>query len=126
MNRNLLRSLLLILVENLVHLLGGQVLVKIIVHLRGRSPTASANAFDFFQRKHSVRRRLFVSHPELLNAVFQNVFTAAYHATDVGANLNVELPSRLCGQHRVIADHIANLEVRQFEPRCYFLNNFIR
>jgi len=50
----LLRCSIPILVQNLVQSLRSQVLVKIVVHLRRRSPTARPNAFHLFQRKQTV------------------------------------------------------------------------
>src|SRR3954463_187327 len=55
---SLLRCLLLIPVQNLIHLLRRQVLVKVIIHLRRRSPAAGPNALHLFQREHPIFRGL--------------------------------------------------------------------
>src|SRR4029077_4308362 len=102
----LLRSLLLIVVENPIHLLYRQVLVKIVIHLRRRSPAASSDALHFLQRKQPVLCRLLVPDPQLLRTMMQDFFSTADHAADIRAHLHVVFPSRLGGQHRVVADHV--------------------
>src|ERR1700733_12894235 len=102
-NQKFLR-LALVLLQHAIHLLGSEVLMKVIIPLRRRSPAASPNALHFFQRKQTVLGRSLVPNAELLRAVMQNFFAATHQATDVGANLHVELSPRLGGQHGVIAD----------------------
>src|SRR5260370_32131450 len=106
----LLFSTLPIFLEYPIDLVGGEVFVKIVIHLGRRRPTACTNAFHLFQRKQTVRGDPFVSDAEAPRAMFQNLFATAHHATNVGADLHVEFPAGLSGQHRVIADYISNFE----------------
>src|ERR1700687_1073573 len=106
----LLFSALPIFLEYPVHLVGCEVFVKIVINLGRRCPTACTNAFHFFQRKQAVGGGFFVSYAEVLRAMFKNLLAPADHATNVGADLDVELPTGLSGQHRVIADYISNFE----------------
>src|ERR1700733_3399874 len=121
----LLRCFLPVLVKHLIHLLGGQVLVKVVIHLRRRSPTASSNAFHLFQRKQSGSRRSLVTHAQLLSAMMQDFFAPAHQTADVSANLHVELSSRFRSQHRVIADHVVHFEYRQIKSSSKFRDNLI-
>src|SRR5713226_10660970 len=107
----LLFSTLPIFLEYPIHLVGCEVFVKIVIHLGRRYPTACTNAFHFFQRKQAVGGGSFVSYAEVLRAMFKNLFATADHATNVGADLHVELPAGVSGQHRVIADYISNFEL---------------
>src|SRR5208282_5599917 len=91
----LLRSLLLILVQNLVHLRVRQVLVKVVIHLDCRSPTARANTFHLFQREQAVLRRAFMADAQLLLAVVKKLFATDEHTRDIGTHLYVVLPARL-------------------------------
>src|SRR5579864_2247379 len=109
----LLSSTLAILLDHRVHLLIGQILVKVVIHLNGRRPTASADTLNFLQRKNAVGRSLFVPDSQFLFAVFQNLFSAPQHAGDVGAYLYVILANRLGVQHGVVADHVANFQLGQ-------------
>src|ERR1700680_3591029 len=106
----LLFSALPIFLEYPIYLVGREVFVKIVIDLGRRCPTACTNAFHFFQRKQAVGGGFFVSYAEVLRAMFKNPLATAHHATNVGADLHVELPAGLSGQHRVIADYISNFE----------------
>src|ERR1700691_5091233 len=107
----LLRCFLLVLVQNPVHLLCRQILVEGIVHLHCWRPTASADAFHFFERKHSVLSGSFVSNPQPALAMLQKLFAAAQQASNVGADLHVVQAARFGGQHGVVADHVAHFEL---------------
>src|SRR5260370_29212698 len=107
----LLFSTLPIFLEYPIHLVGCEVFVKIVIHLGRRCPTACTNAFHFFQRKQTVGGGSFVSYAEVLRAMVQNLFATSHHSTNVGADLHVEFPAALMGQHLVIADCISKFEV---------------
>src|SRR5215467_15781274 len=92
---DLLRSLLLIPLENPVHLLGSQVLVKVVIHLRRGSPAARSNAFHFFQAEHTVGCGLFMSDAQFFGALMKDLLAAANHATYIRADLHVVLATRL-------------------------------
>src|SRR5258708_16720517 len=113
------------LLEHFVDLFRRQVLVKIVIHLCRWSPTASSDALHLFQRKQTIRRRSFVTHPQLLSAMLQNLFAAPNQAADVGANLHVELAARLGRQHRVVTDHVAHFQFGQIQPPGKFRNYFV-
>ena len=49
-----LRCFLPVFVQNLVHLLRGEVFMEIVVDLCGRGPAAGTDALDFFQGEHAV------------------------------------------------------------------------
>src|ERR1700730_3345891 len=106
----LLFSALPIFLEYPIHLVGCEVFVKIVITLGRRCPTACTNAFHLFQREQAVGGSFFVSYAEVLRAMFKNLLATAHHATNVGADLDVEPPAGLSGQHRVIADYISNFE----------------
>ena len=108
-----------------VHLVVRQIFVKVIVDLHCRRPTASADAFDFFQRKCSVRGGLLVADAQLAFAMVQNLFSAAQHAADIGANLNMIFAHRLGVQQGVVADHVADFQFRQFGLLRQMGNHFI-
>src|SRR5438045_9450453 len=89
------RSFLAVLVQNLIHLVDGQVLVKVVVDLNRRSPAAGADALDFFKSEHSVGRGPFILDSQLFLAVLQQFLAADEHAGNIGADLNVVLSARL-------------------------------
>src|SRR5258707_7008316 len=72
-------------IQHHVHLFRGQVLMKIVVHLHCRRPTARADALNFFQRENAVWRGLLVADAQPLFAVLIKLFSAAQHAGDIGA-----------------------------------------
>src|ERR1700731_2640925 len=109
-SKSLLFPALPVCLEYPIYLVGGEVFVKIVIHLRRRCPTACTNAFHFFQGKQAVGGGSFVSYTEVLRAMFKNLLATAHHATNVGTDLHVELPAGLSGQHGVIADYISNFE----------------
>src|SRR5580692_963847 len=111
-----------IFVQDLVDLLRGQILVEVIIHLYSRSPTACPDALDFLQREYAVRRRAFVSDAQPRLAVIEKLLTTAQHARDVGANLDVEFAARFRGQHGVVADYVAYLEVGQIQALRNLMN----
>ena len=47
--------------------------MKIVIYLHGRRPTTGADAFDFFQGKHTVRRGPLVADAELLFAMLESL-----------------------------------------------------
>ena len=99
--------------------------MKIVINLHGWRPTTRADAFNFFQRKRSVSRRLLVADAQLALAMVQNLFAAAQHAADVGANLNMVFAHGLGMQQGVIADHVADFELGQFGLFCQMCNRVI-
>src|SRR5205807_7583955 len=93
-----------IFVQNLVHLLRCQVLVKVVIDLDRWRPAACANTFNFFKRKHSVWSCAFMSDAEFLLTMLQQFFSTAEQACDICANLHVEFATPLGRTHRAIAD----------------------
>src|ERR1700733_1832524 len=93
-----------------VHLLVGQVVVEVVVHLNGRRPAAGSDALDFFQREDAVRRGLFVTDAEPVLAMREHLIAAAQHAGDVSADLHVEFAMRFGMQQGVVADDVAYIE----------------
>jgi len=66
-----------------------------------------------------------MSDPELLFAMFEQFFSTAEQARDVCANLHIEFATRLGRKHRVIADHVANIEDGQLQPFGEFGNDLV-
>src|SRR5215469_836146 len=67
-----------------------QLIVKRVVHLDRRRPAAGPDAFHFFEREHRVRCNSLVLDAQFLLKPFVQLVSAAQHATDVRANLNIE------------------------------------
>src|ERR1700739_623647 len=86
--------------EDFRYALSCQIIMKIVVHLDCGSPATCADAFHFFEREDTIRRYAFVSNTEFFLKLLVYVVSAAQHATDVGADLHIELARRLEAQHR--------------------------
>src|ERR1700688_330734 len=99
--------------------------MKVVIHLSRRSPAASSDALNLFQREQTVRRGSLVPNSQLLCAMLQNLFATSNQATDVGADLHIKFSAGLSSQHRVIADHVAHFEFRQIQTSCKFRNHFV-
>ena len=84
--------------------------MKVIINLYRRRPATRSDAFNFFQRKCSVCGGLLVADSQLAFAMVQNLFSAAKHAADIGADLDVIFTHGLGVQQRVIADHVADFQ----------------
>ena len=100
-----------VVVEDLVHGFGRQVLVEVVIDLRSRGPGAGADALDFFQRKKAVGSDAFVGDAELLLAMVEDFVAAAQHAADIGADLDVVFAGGFGAQQGVVADHVADIEL---------------
>ena len=90
--------------------------MEVVIDLRSRGPGAGTDALDFFYGKEAVGSDAFVGDAELLLAVVENFVAAAEHAADVGADLNVIFAGRLDAQQRVVADHVAHVELGDADP----------
>ena len=97
------------ILENQIHTLGSQVLIKIVIHLGGRRARACADTLDLFKRKRARRSRFPVPDLEPRLEVIENLVAAAQHAGNIRANLDVIFPDRLAAQHRVIQKRFRNL-----------------
>src|SRR5216684_2462477 len=84
-------SLSAIAVENARNTLRRQVIVEVVIHLDGRGPSACPDAFHLFEREHAVRSDALVAHAQLFLEALIEIVGAAKHATDIGADLDVEL-----------------------------------
>ena len=62
---------------------------------------------------------------QLALAMVQNLFPAAQHAADVGANLHVIFAHGLGVQQGVIADHVADFEFGQLGLFCQMRNRVV-
>ncbi len=111
-------------VENFGHALRCQIIVKVVVHLDGRSPAAGADAFYFFEREDAVGGHALVPDAKLFLEFLVDLVSATQHATDIGADLHVEFACRFEAQHRVVGGHIADIEfgdadaLRHFGDHC--------
>ena len=105
-----------VLIQNLVHFFRRQVFMKVVVHLCRRRPAACAQALHVLEREQAVWGRAFVADAELFLSVLDQFVRATQQTRNIPAYLNVELPARLGGQHRVIADHVTHVEFSQIQP----------
>src|SRR5579859_2676119 len=104
---------LLVAVQDLIHLLWSHVEVEVVVYLYRRSPATSADAFDFFERKRSIRGDFFMADAQLVTAMIENLFGTPQHAANVRADLYNVLTCGLGAQQGVIADDIPNFQFSQ-------------
>ena len=90
---------------------GCQLVVEVVVDLDGRRPAAGADALDLFEREEAVGCDAFVADAELFLEALVDVVSAAQHATDIGADLNVVFAGGLEAQHGVVGGHVAHVEL---------------
>src|SRR5580658_4275772 len=109
--------------QNAGYMLRGEVVVKVVVHLYGRSPAAGADALDFFKGKETVGGDALVPNAQLFLKALVKIVGAAQHAADVGADLHVVFARRLEAQHRVVRGHVTHLKFGNADPLGYFRNH---
>src|SRR5271167_3411749 len=81
-------------VQDCVRLVASEFVVEVVVYLNGWGPRANPYAFDFFEREEAVGGDALVADAELFFEVLEEIVSAAQHATDVGADLNVVFAHR--------------------------------
>src|SRR6266567_2615866 len=105
-----------IAVENTRNTLRRQVIVEVVIHLDGRGPAARPDAFHLFQGEDAVRGNALVADAQLFLEALVEVIGAAQHATDIGADLDIEFACGLETQHGVVTGHIAHFELGKAQP----------
>ncbi len=63
---------------------------------------------------------------EPLFTMLEKLIAAAKHATDIRAHLHVELANRMRTQHRVVRQHVADIQLTDVQALCDFRNRRIR
>ena len=90
---------------------GLELVVEVVVDLDGGRPAAGADALHFFERKEAVGGDAIGTDAELFAEALVDVVGSAQHATDVGADLDVEFAGRLEAEHGVVGGDVAHFEL---------------
>ncbi len=112
--------------EDAGHEIGLELVVEVVVHLDGRRPAAGADAFDFFEGEKPVGRDALGTDAELFLEALVDIVGAAQHATDIGADLNIEFSRGLEAQHRIIGGDVAHFEFRDADALGDFGDDRVR
>src|ERR1017187_4928636 len=99
-----------IAVEDSGHQFRCQLVKKVVIDLDGGRPAAGSDALHFLKRKNAVRCHAFMPDAKLFLEPLVDIVGSEQHATDVGADLDIEFACRLEAEHGVVRGHIADVE----------------
>jgi hypothetical protein len=90
---------------------GGKVVVEVVVDLDGGRPAAGPDAFNFFDGEEAVGSDAFGMNSQLFLKAVIYVVCATQHATDIGADLDIEFAGGLEAKHGVVAGYVSDFKL---------------